>query len=913
MRMLRGSLLRASTTTLRARLGLVVACGVSSMAPGLARAQGAAGVQVVTQAAADQKALAVRVSPSGVMAKVCASAPCTVDGGVSISVPDDARALLAGGSARVLELEGGHRAVLVELPDASRGGSYDVLLVAPLGGGASAEPTVLVRGFVGRAAGVEGEQRTKLLEVAKAGAVSKLTLAEVRQDVSLCGRPTRLSVRVLDGVTLTFSEARTESLTDAERKKATALDAARGSSGSKYRLLRASMASNADGQRVAPLTDGDLTRGWSEGREGDGAGEFVTMNAPSDVPILRLEVTLAASPTAPAPKAAPKPEAQPATKAPPKAGPTPKGAIAPTADGKPSEPPASERLTAPGSLLLATDSGLYELKLPRDAGKSASPETFVVTFPTPLRARCLAVVLGPTKGAKGDARVGLAEVAARSALDDRNEAALANELGGDQGDEAAALLRTAGDAGARATMAAFATLPPAALLRARGVIEGASCSVKASFFAERLRGVAPFDAKKPASTEPAPTGPDGLPLEASLALDQLRRCGAPGVLELEKLVAEALPHVQILAARELALVAPAAAVRAVSKALVVAATSPSAEVAAGRSLRGDLRGALSTAARSDRSTDALVTLFAADSWSKVPPLAQLDVLRSMGATLAKVPGASAAMLERATSGDFATRYLLLPSVAELARGGDERARAELSTLLTKDPDGRIRARAASVAPAAKGLEGALVGRLSDAEVRVREAALVALGRALRDGAKAPEGVGTAAVTSLGDAWTFVRVAAADLLGALPNDAESEAALGRALEDAAPSVRGAAVDALAARGSKARLGLVRAMADEEQETLDVRSRSIAYLGAVCDAESVDRLARLAQRGRSPQSDADRAVAVAAVRALSALHPAELRQLLTPLLAPEVPVDMRELAKGALAKEGSCSAGGRAPGS
>ena len=53
------------------------------------------------------------------------------------------------------------------------------------------------------------------------------------------------------------------------------------------------------------LTDGDPQTAWNEQRPGVGQGELVVMNAPAEVPIPRLSITVA-PPQAPANGAAPR-------------------------------------------------------------------------------------------------------------------------------------------------------------------------------------------------------------------------------------------------------------------------------------------------------------------------------------------------------------------------------------------------------------------------------------------------------------------------------------------------------------------------------------------------------------------------------------------------------------------------------
>jgi len=120
-----------------------------------------------------------------------------------------------------------------------------------------------------------------------------IVVGEVREDLRICSQTrTLLTPRVLDPKSMTFRGATMQRLPADERDDAEPIVAsARGgaldapSRVSCWRLVRAR-------HRCAlGDDDGDPATAWSEGRPGDGHGEFVTMRAPAEVPIARLAIT----------------------------------------------------------------------------------------------------------------------------------------------------------------------------------------------------------------------------------------------------------------------------------------------------------------------------------------------------------------------------------------------------------------------------------------------------------------------------------------------------------------------------------------------------------------------------------------------------------------------------------------------
>jgi HEAT repeat protein len=196
----------------------------------------------------------------------------------------------------------------------------------------------------------------------------------------------------------------------------------------------------------------------------------------------------------------------------------------------------------------------------------------------------------------------------------------------------------------------------------------------------------------------------------------------------------------------------------------------------------------------------------------------------------------------------------------------------------------------------------VIAAASDPEPRVREAAMKAL--ASNAGAGGAQAASAAANALAKDEWTFVRVAAAEALGALPEERDVSGALAGALVDPSPKVRYAAIAALGRQRATSQAARVRERLDDAKEDADVRALAAKTLGAMCVHDAADRLTKLAENARTPAGEADDRIGIAAIEALGALHPADLDKRLAPLRAKEVRLPVRRAAERALAEPGAC---------
>lgn len=797
-----------------------------------------------------QQALALVREGGAVRARVCASTPCTAEGGALLSVPEDARGLLAKAVATSVTLAGGRVLALVGVPSDTPGVRWVMVLAAPLTGKGS-EPLLLWSGWSGSKAGEHGEERSvEVRTEALAGGGARLLVGEHRADVSICGRPTLVGVREVDPATLSLSRGvSVQNLGAAERSAATKLTAVRVSGDAPRthaRLLRATAASSAVKHALAGITDGDLATAWSEGKPGDGHGEFVSMAAAEEVGIASLDLVV-----------------------------------------RPDDDVVGG--ASPKRLYLATSRELFEVTMPEDAWRRPAGTRYAVKLPEELHAACLTVVLDESFG-KGNVRVTLAEVEAHTAFDGATPEALAGALagGGKRAAAAAALLSRAGKAGFKAAMDAYEKLDEQGRRLAAGVVDTAPCADQVPFFAARFAAASADKGARAAPLEEAP--------ELFHARDRLRRCGRAAAPALSRMVLEAPPRAKAAAAVELATLAPDAAVPVLLDAMG----------GADDALRRELRAALARAAQHRRAASALRDEVAASRLATRSETVAIDLLRAVGPSLGEVDGAGDAFASvAAKSKSPRGRYLLQAPAAELARTGHAGALGYLREALRKDQDFHVRQRAAEVAGPVRGLEADLLAALDDPEPRVREAAIDALAKARAAGGEPPPGLAAALGRRLAtDDWTFARAASARALGAFAAAPSIDAALVKALADRSAEVRSRVLDGLGAHRAVAHAAAIRAVQGNDQEDPMVRAHAILALGAMCDTRSLSDWTKLARAAKVPFDDKDKRLGGASIAALGMVRPPDLAERLAPLLEKDTPLPVREMAKAALAEPGGC---------
>ncbi len=104
-----------------------------------------------------------------------------------------------------------------------------------------------------------------------------------------------------------------------------------------------------------------------------------------------------------------------------------------------------------------------------------------------------------------------------------------------------------------------------------------------------------------------------------------------------------------------------------------------------------------------------------------------------------------------------------------------------------------------------------------------------------------------------DPWTYVRLAAANALGSMPAAPDLDRTLADALRDGSPRVRVEVLDALGRHRANTFAEPVRERLEDEREPLEVRVAAVSALGAMCDAESLDTFTTAARRLTLPYPD------------------------------------------------------------
>jgi hypothetical protein len=778
------------------------------------------------------------------------------DGGTAIAVPAEATRLATGARLRVVRLGLERTAVVVEIPDPAVARTWFALVTAPLTG---TEPLVPFSGYTGLVQGVEGERSGPTLLIRDEGVYVGVT----REDRDLCGRPALLSPRALDPATLTLLPAKLQRLSEVERAAAPRLVAERTESrsappwvsapgGARTSLLRAVWATSAaEGSPVTGLTDGNVETAWAEGRGGAGRGEAVVMRAPREVPIAALEIAL--------------PEAQ--------GGANKKNGTAVTSG---TTVPSVSPLSPPRELWLATDHQLFHVTIPADATPGAGSR-YAIALPSPVQTSCVALVLESASTDRRDASIGVAELWARPASGGTTDELVHRiSSGGPEADAAAAILRSSGPEAFVAVASAFDGLAEEGRRVALDVLDDAPCDIALPAYVTALASSVEGHRKHARSALP--------------------RCAAAGPAAIVHAMGQGPVAIRLALADELVSIAPGAAVPALVPLLG----------AAHEKERRVYRVAIGRAAQSPDGREALRRAFERSEFS---PAVTIDLLRAAGESLSAFGDAARRAFARAASdaAPFRVRFLLLGPAAELS-GVDGAARAFLRGALTSDKSPYVRAEAARVLRAPKLFYAELSRAADDADVRVREAAVVSLGAGRID-----EAADRLVYRLERDPWPLVRSAAAHSLAALGASPPADAALrGVITKDESPDVRRAAVLAVGARRVTAAAGVVRDRFQDRKELDSVRAAAALSLGMMCDAASADALTEQAVRLVSPTADeTERRVAESALAALGLLHPADLARRVAPLSAKTAPGPMRRLAAAALAAKGRCGGSSVAP--
>jgi hypothetical protein len=529
---------------------------------------------------------------------------------------------------------------------------------------------------------------------------------------------------------------------------------------------------------------------------------------------------------------------------------------------------------APRNFFLATDRALYEVLMPEDAWAHPGA-AYDVALPEPVTTSCVALVLGDAySDGKAKPEVTLAELYAYSGFDtpgaDFDHVALALANGGARAEAASGVLKRAGTAGLRAVAVAFPKLDAAGRALAIDVAASAQ-DCKAS---SRLLSAALADS-------------DEIVREKAKTKLQEPHCGQEAVPEL--IASLDVPDRRVPVAELLASVAPRQALEPLANELGKGSAKE----------RARLRSAFAHADEAAPPAELIALLS-----QEREPGARIELLRASASRLgdAKVAaeGALHQLLEMRP--DATARYLLASPIAALAEAGDGQAEEWLVGLLEHDDSAPVRTRAAELAGASARTRAALPGAETDAEPRVREAALKTAG------ASRVEIAEPGAISALKkDPWTFVRAAAVGALASLPASKAADEALGHAVNDRVPRIRAASIAALSVHAAGTYADVIRDRLEDKHEDSDVRVAAAHAAGALCDAGSVNDLVEYADRGAFSPDASDVALGLAATEALGDLRPVDLANRLKHLRSNGARPDARRAAEAAIAAGGRCPKG------
>ncbi len=530
-------------------------------------------------------------------------------------------------------------------------------------------------------------------------------------------------------------------------------------------------------------------------------------------------------------------------------------------------PRSAAHAAVPREVWIATDHQLFRVTLP-DPGHGGA--RFEVGLPSPVTTGCIAVVLESASSDDAEAVVAIAEIAARPALG-ASPAELVQALpgGGAKAEAAAAVLRASGPEAHSAVAAAFAGLDEGGRRVALDVVDDAACEVALPVYIDALVGA--FDAQR---------------LHARRALE---RCRSGAGAAFAAALSRGSTKARAALAEELSSAAPATAVTVLVPLLATASA-------------GERRAYRSAIGRAAQAGEAQARVVAALEDAALPSRAAIDLLRALGAELPTFgPAAQRAFTRLAVApGPFRARFLMLGPAAALSQSYGS-ARAFLRSALSTDPDEHVRAEAARLLREPRPFYAELSRLLDDSAVRVREAALLALGGGAIDEAEAH-----IAYRLEHDPWPLVRSAAARALAGLGPGQGSDSALADALGDPSSEVRRAALFSIGARRATVDAGGVRERLDDKEEMVAVRAQAAMALGALCDAKAIPSLTEHAAKLALPIADeADRMIGRSALAALGVIAPSDLARRLAPLRAKSAPLAVRRLADATLATKGRCA--------
>ncbi len=792
-----------------------------------------------------QAELAVGFDGKGSLrAVVCGTQPCALESGLDLELPAMAVQYRTASQLTIVPLGEERSAIVFKVPLGTTDQAWQAVVVAVPG---QTKPRVVWKGFTGFTTGEPGlrqGRQVQIVEAADETRIRRILVGDLHEDLTLCRREALLSPELLDARTLELRPAKVQRLTQDERNRAGEIVA---------QPVKDDNAAQAQGSSTTPLAfsgkDARLLRavGASSAIGWPSAltdGDPETTWAENRGGAGRGEFVVMRA-LSDVPINAFDLVVRPAKKA------IPNGVGAEV-------------------VWLATTHEVYKVRFGDDPWKYPGTH-FRITLPRPVVTDCVALVTDSAFGEGPKSEVTFAELGVRSEFESASVENLVGALagGGTRAQAAGSVLSSLGEPAFKAVEEKFDSFDEGGRRVALEVMDHAPCAASAGVYVKALLG--PHQAQH------------------DHAIERLRRCGEQAKLPLLAALEPAKGKTLVLLAEALAEVSPGSAVSAIVTRLGNASRG-----------RAQLRDILARATQSDQAEASIREVL---SKQDLPLSAKIEFLRALEQRITDFAPASVNLLLQTAGSniDWQERFRLIGPAEQLAASNPS-ARDWLARLMTADESAYVRMQAVGSTHSPGLFKIELLKALEDPEVRVREAAAQALTSRAADFARA-----ALSVRLHKDEWPIVRAASADALGAQAPDSNVDLQLAEALGDEAPLVRSHAIDALGHRQVFTQGSKILDRFKSRDETLNVRLSAARALGWLCYADAVSALSDRARTLKDPMLDAEqRSLAGVSLAALSRIHPNNLRDLLSPLLAEKgVAPSVRRIAEAALAAPERCS--------
>ena len=805
-----------------------------------------------TKAGGGQNELVVGFNSQGSLrAAVCTAPGCGVESGIDLNLPASLGALRNSTRLIVVPIGNGRSAIVVKTPTKSAEQWWQAVVVAAPG---KAMLEVVFKGLTGYTSGEMGLRQGKQVQVSEPvdeAGTRRILVGDLQEDLTLCHREALLSPQLLDPQSLELKAAKVQRLTAAERASAQEIVA-------------------------QPVVEGAAESSAEPAKQGEASKPNASLLVGKQSRLLRA---VGASSAVGWPSALT--DGDPETTWAENRGGAGRGEfvvmralsdVPISAFDLLVRPPHKAVPNGVGAelLWLITTHDVFKVRFTNDPWKTPGTH-YRIALARPVVTDCVALVTDSAYGESPKSEVTFAELSARTEFEAANIDNLMGALagGGARAEAAGSVLSGMGEPAFAAINSRFSALDEGGRRVALDVVDHAPCELSTSVYIKAILG--------------------NIEEQRRHATDRLRRCGekAKPYLVTAAETAEGSRLASIVEA--LSEVSPGAATATIVARLGKRPRETKA-----------LREILGRAVQSQTADD---TIRATLSRTDLSLDTMIAFLRALGKRVTEFAPGSTNWIMQATqaSTDWRHRYQLIEAVEPLS-ASNASVRDWLGRAMTTDESPYVRKQAASVITFPDLFRGELLKALTDKEVRVREAATQAL--TTRAGAFARNALFERLHQ---DDWPLVRSAAADALSAQAPDGEIDQRLAQAIDDSAPLVRSHAIDALGHRQAFAQAPKILERFESRDEQVKVRMSAARALGWLCHQKSISALTDRALTLKDPMLDAEqRSLAGVSLAALSRIHPANLRDLVKPLLNDQKVVpSVRRVAQSALDGTERCS--------